>query len=392
MGISTCCREETTIKRLLPLLILLLGAAVIWYLMSTRPEVKRHPKKHRTPVVEVVTLQPTDYPIRIASQGTVEPHTQTTLVAEVRGKVTSIADGFRAGGFFDRGDVLIRIDDRDYRNALTIAEADLAKAKVALDQEQARAEQARLDWERLGGGEPPSDLVLRKPQLASARAAVAAAEARLAQARLDLERTRLKAPYAGRVLEKQADIGQFVTPGTPLGTIYAIDYLEVELPLSERDLAELNLPLARPGRAELPAGPAVSLQSGGVSWNGRIVRATGAVDTRTRQQYVVARVDDPYGGKGPPLQLGQFVTAEIAGRKLENVFVLPRAAVGPGNRIAIVDDGGKLRRLTIAPVWESRNEVVVAEGLSPGMRLVTSPASFLPDGTEVEIVRPEESP
>lgn len=377
------------LRRFVPLLILLLGAAIIWYLMSHRPEVKRHAKKSRTPVVEVVTLQPRDYRIAIDSQGTVIPHTQTTLVAEVRGKVTAIADQFRSGGFFDRGDTLVTIDDRDYRNAVTIAEAELAKARVALDQEEARAEQARIDWARLGGDEPPSDLVLRKPQLASARAAVAAARARLAQARTDLTRTRLVAPYAGRVLEKQADIGQFVTPGTPLGTIYAIDYVEVELPLGERELEVLDMPLARPGGSGEVEGPEVTLQSGDDRWHGRIVRATGAVDSRTRQQYVVARVDDPYAGSGQPLQIGQFVTATIDGSPLDDVFVLPRAAVGPGNRIALVDAEDRLRRRVITPVWESRDEVVVAEGLSPGDRLVVSPASFLVDGTRVKPTSPE---
>ncbi len=373
------------IKKLLPLLILLLGAAVIWYLMTNRPHVKRHAKKSHVPVVEVVALQPSDYRIKIASQGTVIPHTQTTLVAEVRGKLTSIADGFRSGGFFDQGDVLVTIDDRDYRNAVTIAEAELAKARVALNQEKARAEQARVDWERLGNGDRPSDLVLRKPQLASAQAAVAAAEARLRQARTDLDRTRVIAPYSGRVLEKKADIGQFVTPGTPLGSVYAIDYVEVELPLSEREMAELNLPLTRPDNALTSDGPEVLLHNRDAEWHGRIVRVTGAVDTRTRQQYVVARVDAPYATGRQPLQIGQFVTAEIAGRTLADVYVLPRSAVRAGNRIIVVDDEGKLGRLEIIPVWESRDEVVVAEGLSPGMRLVTTPVGYLVDGTKVEV-------
>ena len=373
------------------MLILLLGAVVIWYLMANRPEVKRHAKKRHMPVVEVMALQPTDYPIRIDTQGAVIPHTQTTLVAEVRGKVTSIADGFRSGGFFKAGDVLVTIDDRDYRNAVTITEAELAKATVALNQELARAEQARIDWERLGNGEPASDLVLRKPQLASARAAVAAAEASLRQARIDLDRTRLVAPYAARVLEKKADIGQFVTPGTPLGSIYAIDYVEVELPLARREMAELELPLQRPGDDPGVAGPEVVLRNGDAEWHGRIVRVTGAVDTRTRQQYVVARVDAPYAIGHQPLQIGQFVTAEIAGRTLEKVYVIPRSAVRTGNRIIVVDAEDKLRRLDIEPVWESRNDVVVARGLAPGMRLVTTPVGYLVDGTRVQVSPAESS-
>ncbi len=379
------------IRKLLPILILLLGAAIIWYLMSNRPEVKRHAKTHRPPVVEVVALQPGDYRIKIASQGTVIPHTQTTLVAEVRGKLTAIADSFRSGGFFDKGDLLVTIDDRDYRNAVTIAEAELAKAQVALNQEQARAEQARIDWERLGNGDRPSDLVLRKPQLASARAAVAAAGARLRQAQTDLDRTRLVAPYSGRVLEKKADIGQFVTPGTPLGTIYATDYVEIELPLSEQEILELNLPLATAEDRSKAAGPVVVLRNRSGEWQGRIVRVTGAVDTRTRQQYVVARVDAPYAAAHQPLQLGQFVTAEIAGRTLTDVYVLPRSAVRAGNQIIVLDEQDKLGRLDITPVWESRNEVVVEEGLSPGMRLVTTPVGYLVDGTKVQVAGSEES-
>lgn len=372
------------IKRLLPLLILLLGATVIWYLMTTRPEVKRHEKKRRTPVVEIVELQPTDYRVKVESQGTVIPHTQTTLVAEVRGKLTSIADSFRSGGFFEKGDLLVTIDDRDYRNAVTIAAAELAKAKLTLNQEKARAERARHDWERLGKGEPPSDLVLRKPQLASARAAVAAAEARLRQAETDLDRTRVVAPYTGRILEKKADIGQFVTPGTPLGTIYATDYFEIELPLSEHQMAALRLPVTRAGDGAAAEGPAVVLRSHSAEWHGRIVRVTGAVDTRTRQQNVVARVYAPYAESRQPLQIGQFVTAEIAGRLLSEVYVLPRAAVRAGNRIIVLDGDDKLKRLTIAPVWESRHEVVVAQGLSPGTRLVTTPVEYLADGTKVQ--------
>ncbi len=379
------------IRKLLPILILLLGAAIIWYLMSNRPEVKRHAKKHRPPVVEVVALQPGDYRIKIASQGTVIPHTQTTLVAEVRGKLTAIADSFRSGGFFDKGDLLVTIDDRDYRNAVTIAEAELAKAQVALNQEKARAEQARIDWERLGNGDRPSDLVLRKPQLASARAAVAAAGARLRQAQTDLDRTHLVAPYSGRVLEKKADIGQFVTPGTPLGTIYATDYVEIELPLSEQEILGLNLPLATADDRSKAAGPVVVLRNRSGEWQGRIVRVTGAVDTRTRQQYVVARVDAPYAAAHQPLQVGQFVTAEIAGRTLTGVYVLPRSAVRAGNQIIVLDEENKLGRLDITPVWESRNEVVVAEGLSPGMRLVTTPVGYLVDGTKVQVAGSEES-
>ena len=368
----------------MPLLVLLLAITTVWYLMTNRPEVKHHERKKQTPVVEVQALQPTDYRIAVTSQGTVAPRTQTTLVAEVRGKVTHVADNFRVGGVFSKGDELVTIDDRDYQHARIIAAAELAKARVALNQEKARSEQARIDWERLGKGKPPSDLVLRKPQLASARAAVAAAEARLAQTRTDLERTRITAPYTGRVREKKADLGQFVTPGTALGTIYAIDYVEINLPLTAEQLAMIGLPTAADTDAEWPS---VSLKGEDGRWSGRLVRTTGTIDPQTRQQFVVAQVDDPYARAHPgepQLKIGQFVSARIQGRKLSNVYVIPRAAVKEDDHIVIVTDDNRLQRLQVTPVWRNRNEVVVAEGLSPGMRLVTSPVSYLAEGTEVK--------
>lgn len=372
------------LKSVLPVLVLLLGAAVAAYLLNNRPEVKRHARKVATPTVEVIQLQPQDYRIEIESQGTVTPHTQTQLVAEVRGKVTEVAEQFRSGGFFDKGDVLLRIDDRDYVNAVTIADAELAKARVALREEQARAEQARLDWERLGSGEAPSPLVLRKPQLDSARAAVAAAEARLRQARTDLERTRLVAPYSGRVLEKKADMGQFLTPGSVVGSVYATDYVEVELPLSEDELKWLDMPLVRPGGNPDITGPEVRLHNGGNEWQGHIVRATGAVDTRTRQQSVVARVDAPYASQKQPLQIGQFVTATIAGPVLKGVYVIPRPAVRGGNEIMMVDSENKLKRLKVTPTWVGKDDVVV-KNLTKDLKLVTTPVSYLVDDTEVKI-------
>ena len=130
-----------------------------------------------------------------------------------------MSDNFREGGFFDKGDVLLEIDPADYETALTVAQANLAQARVRLAEEEAQSRQAELDWQRLGGDERPTELVLRVPQLALARANVAAAEARVREAERDLERTRISAPYDGRVLAKHVDVGQVVGPGTMLATV-----------------------------------------------------------------------------------------------------------------------------------------------------------------------------
>jgi RND family efflux transporter MFP subunit len=365
----------------LPVVVLGASVAIAGLLMLTGPEAERRQPPPTMPTVEVLSVVPTDYQVSVRSRGTVSPRTQSTLVPEVAGQVVEVAPSFRNGGFFEQGDVLLRIDSRDYENAVTVARSELAQAKLRLREEQAQSEQAQRDWERLGGGDEPTDLVLRKPQLASARAAVAAAEARLRQAEIDLERTRIRAPYAGRVLEKEADIGQYVTPGTPLATIYAVDYVEIRLPVTDEQQAFLDLPETyRDQRPDAGKGPAVTLSARigreTIEWQGRIVRSEGAIDTQSRQLFVVAQVDDPYGRKDgrPPLKVGQFVEAVIEGERLEDVYVLPRGAVEGEDEVFVVDAENRLQRRRLDVIWRDTDYVVAAGGLEPGERRGGQPA------------------
>ncbi|MGF1642032.1 MAG: efflux RND transporter periplasmic adaptor subunit [Thiotrichales bacterium] len=379
------------LRKLIPLLVVGIGFGVAWTLVATGPKATRDAPETPVPLVEVATLQPQDYTVRLNSQGTVTARTQTELVAEVSGRITEISKQFVEGGFFEQGDVLLRVDARDYTNQVTIAEAEYAQQQLNLAQERARADQARRDWDKLGEAGRPSDLVLRKPQLASAEAAAAAARARLTQARLDLDRTRVVAPFAGRVLEKKADVGQFVSRGGALATLYAIDYAEVRLPLTAEQLAFLRLPEQYRGQTGAPSdSPRVTLRPRAGderAWEGRIVRSSGAFDSKTRQLFVVAQIDDPYGVRDdgrPPLKVGSFVSAEIDGDTWRNVFVVPRAAVREGREV-LVADNGKLSRRAVDIIWSNEREAVIRAGLAAGERLIVTPVSYAVDGAPIRI-------
>lgn len=378
----------------LPILVLAISAAVGVILIQTAPTAERRPPEASLPVVEVIQVAPQPYAVTLESQGTVAPRTQTSVVAEVSGRVVSMADELRSGGFFEPGELMLRIDPRDYENAVTIARSELAEAHLALQEEKARGEQAKQDWERLGLDGQPDQLALRRPQLDSARARVAAAEARLEQAKIDLGRTRIEAPYAGRVLEKSVDVGQYVTPGTVLARIYAVDYVEIRLPLSNNQLRHVDLPESYRDTDNPPAPiPArISAQIGGEThvWQARVVRTEGDIDTDTRQWFVVAQVDDPYVRRDgrPPLKVGQFVSAEIEGRQLTDAYVLPRAALRPGGEVVAITPDRLVDRRPVEVLWETRNEVVV-RGLQPGDEIVVSAATFAVDGTRVRVAGEE---
>ncbi|MHC5028949.1 MAG: efflux RND transporter periplasmic adaptor subunit, partial [Planctomycetota bacterium] len=365
------------------------------FIVSSAPEVDTVVPEPVVPLVRVLEVQPTAMTQRVTSNGTVMPRTEATLVAEVSGRIVSVAESFASGGFFEAGEELVRLDARDYELALTRAEAEVARAEVAVAREEAEGDMARREWTALGRtGEPPA-LVARGPQLAEARAAVAAAGAALAQAELNLERTRILAPYAGRVREKQADIGQFVGATQPLARIYAADYAEVRLPVADDQLAFLDLPLAYRGGSSTP-GPSVRLTAtfaGQVhEWRGRIVRTEGEIDPRTRTLNLIARIDDPYARQGnrPPLAVGMFVESDIEGRRVPDLVALPRVAIRDGDvpRVLVVD-GNTLRFRTVTVTRREGDVVYVSEGLTAGDRVCISPLEAPTDGMLVR-TQPEQ--
>ncbi len=377
---------------IIPLAVL---AGCGWYakkMIDSRPPPQRFSAPRNLTHVEATRLSPTNYQIWLQCQGTVRPRTESTLIPEVSGLVTKISPNFRDGGFFEKGEVLVLVDSSDYESALTVARAVLTEATTNLELEQAQSEQALEDWKKLGEGGEPSPLVLRKPQLAKAEASVESARARLEEAQRNLQRVSIAAPYAGRIMTKRVDVGQYVSPGSVLANIYAVDYAEIRLPLSNDQLAYVDIPEVYRGDApsDIPPGPEVIFKSrvgeAAASWKGRVVQAEGAMDTRSRQLFVVAQVENPYGRTAngrPPLKVGMFVQAEIRGRMMTNVFVLPRSTVRPGDEVLIIDDKNCLHRRPLEIIQRDSRSVIVAAGLKTGEVLCQTPLPFAAEGSQV---------
>ncbi|HHI92530.1 MAG TPA: efflux RND transporter periplasmic adaptor subunit [Gammaproteobacteria bacterium] len=376
-----------------PVVVLGIGIFTGLVLMATGPEVTLRLPIPALPTVETQIVQPQNYQVLLRTQGTVTPRTQSTLIPEVAGRIVSIATNFRNGGSFAAGETLLVIAPTDYENAIIIARADLARAHLVLEQKKALAQNALHDWEKLGRKEQPTDLTLYKPQVASARADMAAAEARLQQAETNLARTKIRAPYAGRVLEKKVDVGQYIAPGTIAATIYAVDAAEVRLPLTDSQLAFVDLPGFGEQNSKHKAAVTLSHRVGNVihQWQGRLVRTDGAIDTASRQLFVVAQIDSPFQYKKqgndaiPPLKIGQFVEADIQGQRLRDVFVLPRSAVEIGDTVLVVTEDRHIERRTVQVALRRGEQVVVSAGLQAGERISLTPMPFARDGTAVSV-------
>jgi len=381
-------------KVLLPVIIIIVTIVLIMIIFKNPPTSKRgKPSKVPQMTVLTTTLAPQAYQVIVQSFGTVKPRTQSILFAQVSGQINHVSKQFRAGGFFEQGDILIRLDDRDHRAEVKIAQASLMSAKQSLQEEDARVKQAKADWKRLGNGNTPSALVLRQPQYEAAKAQVLSAEAQLDKMKLSLERTKIVAPYAGRILKKNVDIGQVISSNTQLADIFAVDYVEIRLPIKNKDLPLMKLPEEyRSAHEQLEASSIsdVIISSdlmGEQVWQGKIVRTESAIDTMSQQLFVVAQIIRPYDGatnQGAQIKMGQYITAKITGRKVENALVIPSSAIYQGSYVYIVKEG-LLMRKEIQLGWQNGTESIVTQGLISGDELVLTPLGQVSSGTPVAI-------
>ena len=377
---------------LIPLCILVVTAVVIFLIVNNPPKNMRSKGKTQTHiVVDVITLKAREFTMEINSYGVVRPRTQSMLVAQVSGEISYVSDQFRDGGFFEKGELLLQIDDRDYQAEVKIVQATLLSAEQALLEEQARSEQALADWHRLGNGAQANSLVLREPQLAAQRANVLSAEAKLEKAQLALERTRIIAPFSGRVLNKQVDLGQVISNNGQLAQVYAVDYVEVRLPINNSDLRFINLPEQSRDGVHNGQQAIVTLSSdlvGYQQWQGTVIRTEGAINEQSQQLYVVAQITDPYAAKKLaefPIKIGQYVNAKIAGKTIPHALTIPNNAIYQGSYVYVLNEQNLLMRKAVEAAWQNQELTLVRSGLSAGDRLVITPLGQVSSGTKVTV-------
>lgn len=314
-------------------------------------------------LVDVMQLETMSTQFHIDSQGTIRPRTETVLSAEISGTVVEISPKFVAGGVFRNGETLIRIDPTDYRVDVNKAEAFVRQRQIEHD----------------GAKKLLSKGYRAESEFASAEAALASAEAELVRARRNLERTRIRLPYDGMVRAKETDLGQFVSPGTRLGVVFATEFAEVRLPLTDQDLAFVDLPdaadITESGEADGPVVILSAVQHGRLTeWSARIVRSEGIVDEKSRVTFVVARIKDPYQlhGDDKPLPIGTFVAARIEGTTVRNVIRVPRTSLRGSDQLLFVNSHNKLEIRVVDIVRADADFAYIQGGASPGERIIVT--------------------
>jgi len=361
-----------------PILVLAAGFGAVAALSAAKDAPEKKEPTLRPVSLHVDEVRAERVTLSVFTQGEVRPRTEIDLVPQVSGRIVSISDSFAVGAGFKPGSTLVKIEDADYRLAVTSAEARVAEAAVRLEQEMADARIKRKQWDDWVKDGTPTPLALNAPQVAEAQSKLRAAEADMEKAKLNLARTNIKVPFKGRVLEREAGLGQFVNIGARLGRVFATDIVEIRLPLTDKQLVELDLPIGF--MATDKNAPKVTLKAnlGGIdhAWEGRIVRTHASVDQQTRLMYAVAEVNDPYGlsvdKDGMPLAVGLFVNAEIAGVVPQDALVMPRDALRSEDKVYVIKDD-KLEIRTVTVLSTTAELVIVTSGVTPGEQVVISP-------------------
>ena len=313
------------------------------------------------PLVRVVAPVVSATPLRVEATGSVGVRNYVALTPQVGGRVVSLSPSLKSGGAFDAGETLLVIDRRDFELANDQAQADMATAAADLMLREAESDAAKANYALLHPQADVPPLVAKAPQIAQARARLDAARARAGVAALELQRTAFSLPFAGRVKESTAEVGQVLARGQPFGQAFALDALEVAAAVSAEDLARLDG----------AAGRSAVVRSGEGAFAAQVDRVSAELDSRSRFATLYLTFAENDALPTP----GTFVDVVIDGPRLADTFVLPEAAEQIGGAVWLVADG-VLRSFT--PRTVGRTEagwVVAAFDAAEGVVLGAVPAA-----------------
>mgnify|MGYP001825861173 FL=1 len=383
-----------TLRNLLTaLVVLVVGAAAAGMFVKLGKKPERQAPPPSRPLVTAFTMAPDTEPVRVKSFGSVRAKRSVNVVPRVAGEVEFKSRHFEAGGYFGEGDVLLKIDDTDYVLAAEQARANVAQSEYQLALAEEEAQVAQREWDRIGsegfGGEEgaePTALVLHEPQLKLAKANLESAKAALAQAELNLERCMITAPFDGRVLDSNVDVGQYIAPGAALGTLFATDVAEVTVSVPDGDLAWITVDYdAEDGG--VPVDVSAEFAGAVHHWEGKAVRLGGAVDATSRLVNVVVEIPNPYErtGSRPPLIEGMFVNVLFESNPPDGAVVIPRSALRPGDLVWVIDPDGNLDIRTVEVARAGVDQAIIAGGLAAGERVTTSNLQYVTQGMPVRV-------
>lgn len=372
---------------ILPVVVLLLGGAGYWGMAAMKKPPVEKAVVDSTPLVSIQKIIPADINFSVSSYGVVSAKYETQLVAQVSGEIVSLSDAFVRGGFVKKGELLAQIDATDHDAALIDAQANIAAAKAALVLERAFGNVAKEQWRDIKNSKPTA-LSLRKPQLAQEEARLLSAQAALKRAQKNVQRTLIKAPYDALIEGRNIGLGSYVNIGMPIGKLLSTAQAEIRLPVADNELQYLI-------NNGVGQKVTVTADFAGLKrqWVGEIIRSEGVIDARSRMNYLVAQINDPYAllsdeklanGVKKALRYGTYVSALIDGREAQEISIIARHLLVDG-KVAMVNQQQQLHFQEVSVARIVGAQLFINKGLKKGDRVITSALDYPIEGMPVQI-------
>jgi len=291
----------------------------------------------------------------LATTGTLRANEWVEVVSEVAGKVVEIA--FEEGAAVDRGQVLVKIDDREL-----LAERERARFRLELAI-QREAQQKRLLAEGIISQDEYDQELTQKNVFA----------AELALIETQLAKTEVRAPFAGTVGLRSASLGAYVSPQTPIATLQDLDPVKLDFSLPEQYSG-----LVRVGRA-------VAFRVKGIerTFRGTVYAVEPAVDPETRSLLLRATCPNPERELLP----GGFADVEVTVREVPAALAVPAIAIVPemaGKKVFVVE-GGVAQSREVETGIRTAELVEITSGLRAGERVITSGLQQVRPGAPVVV-------
>ena len=358
----TFSRSPTRLRCLLSLAFAAVAACT-----ATAPAATEAPP----PPVHAATIEPEAVTPVSTTTAEILANRQSNMRSETTGRVVDVL--VEAGDRAKEGQVLLRLDVGRPASAAQAANAAVAQSQARLA--QAEREQARTEKLVKTGGLPEQRLDDAEDavRLASAARDAARAESRLA--RRGLTDAVVRAPFDGTIVERAVELGEYLTPGSPLLTLADTSSLKARVLLDPREAIDISVGskavisvYARPGEL----------------FGGKVVRVGEVIDPGTRRLPVEIELDE-HGGRLRPGLVGRFVVETGEPKMLIRVPLEGVFERFGSQHVYVIEDGLAWRRsIVLGPVRAGFAEVT--EGIEPGDTVVIKGVNRVVHGSKVQVV------
>ncbi|MBD3584952.1 efflux RND transporter periplasmic adaptor subunit [Salinimonas sp. HHU 13199] len=390
-------RTSHKISFLVGFIVIAATAMAVITVYSTEPVAEKDGATRSNAMpVDIMTATRSEHTPVITAMGEVVPAQQVMLRPRVSGEINAISKSFVPGNIVEKGQWLVKLDQKDYQLALQRAKSDLSQAQALLDIEMGEQEVARNDLATLERDVPQKNraLILREPQLKQVRAQMEQAEVAVREAQLALERTTINMPFTGQITSQDVNLGSQVSPADTIANVVGTKNYWIEAALPSSQLQWLARPTNNKSDND---SQRVKIQNStvwgdGVTREGKIKEVVTTLDAQTRMATVLIEVEDPLltqvseqdADIFAPVIAGSYVRVSLPAKTLSNVIRLPVSYVRKDNTVWVAQDN-LLQVITVSVIYRDEQYAYIDKGIEPGDKIITTNLAVVRDGAQVRI-------